>query len=234
MGLDVYKYKLIKDNPFNHVIDSTELYNACENENMTAVIFMDHQYYSHTENARLLDLFNKFDKYTGTTLITNLIDYSYYNSLYGKEIDSLDEIYGHDILDIKDLYIHDETFSKVLVKYEEDCKRNIDNEFNLLCFILKSGDEILGIHEDLLTYSRESKYLLFSSVGYARSGEFATLYDNFYGDCWYKKENTGLDMRSARHFVYPEELDELKKCFNEYSNIHEWTLNDDEIIYLNP
>lgn len=58
------------------------------------------------------------------------------------------------------------------------------------------------------------------------------LYDEFIGTCWYAGEVSELDHRLTRRVVLPNELDELKKCFDKNSNIQNITFRDNEYILL--
>lgn len=231
MGLDVYKYKVISENIFGEKIAEDELKHKCNEMNLHYVIFKYHQEYSHENNIRLLDLFVKFKDYSGTVILDDLIDYKYYDDMHSTNINELDVVYGYNMEDKHHIYSSNELFMNIYNEYKSIHEPDV---FNARCYILKCDGVIIDVVKDIKTYIDECKYILFKETAYQRSGELHSLYDNFYGDCWYKKEGTGLDMKLARHFVYPEELLELKQSFHEHSSIQSWHMEDDEVIYINP
>lgn len=233
MGLDTYKYQIVKDNQLEDNISSVDLIDSCLKNDLHYVIFSEHQEYSSENNKRLIDMFNKFKQYTKTVIITDCIDYEYYSKKHGKEITELDWAYGNSIEDKYSKYKDNAEFKKIYDEYNL-LDENDKDAFNVVLYILISNNEVVECVKDIKTCACESKYLLFEQVGYMRSGEMESLYDIFYGDCWYKKENTGLNMDDARHFVYPSELDELKLSYNKDSFIQTWDLTEDEVIYINP
>ena len=231
MGLDTYKYEVIKnDSIIKGAIQLNELVEYSQKNNLNLICYGD---FDETNN-RLNDLFDKkFANNVGKVLINNYIDYKFYNEKHNCKITWLYEVSAFN-------YHNNVINYDLLTKYPEykqliqDKFKDTSEEDDIVLSFFECDDKIVEVTDDIKLYTSESKYLLFKSVEYQRSGDTTDLYDKFYGDCWYKKENCNLNESDKRWFIYKEELDELKSCFVEGSNIRSWQLKDDEIIYLNP
>lgn len=229
MGLDVYKYEIVKnDSILTSKIASDELYKYCSENGLHSIVYSDFE-----QNKRVNDLFeHKFKKFTGTVLIDNYIDYEFYNKKHNCKITWLYEVsaycYFNKIINF-DLMMKYPQFKQLI----DDTFKDLTEDSEVVLSFLECDDKIVEVTDSIKTYTCESKYLLFKHTNYQRSGDTSDLYDKFYGDCWYKKEDCNLSHDDVRWFIYADELKELKSCFIDGSFIKEWSLNKNEIIYLN-
>jgi hypothetical protein len=230
MGLDTYKYEIVKDDEIlKSDINITQLDEYVIKHNFHLIAYDN---FDNT-NKRLNDLFdNKFVNYVGKVFIDNYIDYEFYNKKHNCKITWLYEVsaysYFNKIIDF-DLTMKYPQFKQLI----DDTFKGLTEDSEVTLSFLECDDKIVEVTDSIKTYTAESKYLLFKHTCYQRSQDKLDLYDKFYGDCWYKKENCNLSEYDKRWFIYPEDLDELKTCFNKDSYIQDWTLNENEIIYLN-
>lgn len=219
MGLDVYKLKiagwdglpLVYDEMYDHGVE------------LIVKDVYEKEYLETKNNHRLINLFERFKDHVRQVAYTT-IDYDHYTEKYGKIAVQCDSV----LFDQLDSYFEDEELTRVSTHYKY-------LKCNELVHIFGDTDgNIIGHSDNVVMITHMADSLVFRSTDYQRSNDKTDLYDKFYGDCWYKKENTGLLPENKRWFVYKDELDELKSCFIDDSYIQTWKLADDEIIYLNP
>lgn len=138
-----------------------------------------------------------------------------------------------------DVYILQPTRIKV------DLSKSVIEEYNesshyMLCSYnsLSSEEKNNRLNELFEKYSSyvveydNDRFLLTKVINSFRGGDKKSLYTSFYGDCWYKLENTGLKVIDQRHFVFYEERKELLDHFKKDANIHSLKLEHYQLYYL--
>lgn len=220
MGLDVYKLKIVRNY-------SGELTQEAINEqsNIHLIVKSEFERYLGTKNnLRLNDLFEKF-KDSVQKVLVQYYDLKYYSDKYNANIADVNYIFPDQI----DFYVNHNGFTELKGKY-----KRLDEFSTIKLLIDENGKLIYHTCKQLKMINTYQDALIFESTGYQRSGDLPELYDRFYGDCWYKKENTGLKPEDQRWFIFGSELDELKQCFIPDCKLQEWDLYSSELIYLNP
>ena len=220
MGLDVYKLKIVRNYPGELTADA-----IYDNSNLKLVIKSDFEEYLETRNnKRLNELFTKFQDGVKKVLV-KYYDLDHYSEKLGVKIDQVEHIFPSQIPQ----YVKMHGFTELDGKYQTLA------DYRMIALLMDvDGKLIHHTAKELKTADVYLDALIFEVRGYQRSCDLPALYDKFYGDCWYKKDNTGIKPEDQRWFVFGSELDELKKCFVPDCDIQEWDLYSSEVIYLNP
>lgn len=219
MGLDVYKLRIVRK--YDGVLDYSEIEDAGYHVIIKSE-FEEHMLTS--ENTNLNNLFERFADAI-VKIKTQYFDLDYYSEKYGRSVDDIHHIFKEQIEE----YITQYGYTELENQYKH---LNDDTIIHLLV----DADNKIIMHtcNDLKVKPQLLDGLIFRSLGYQRSCELPALYEKFYGDCWYKHNNTGLHAKDRRWFIDSSELDELKECFVDNCDLQNWELYSSEVIYLNP
>lgn len=228
MGLDVYVYKIVQDQ--NDIDYAMNEYRAGDSFDQLgygvyAVSRFTQSFWGCQDNIRVNDLFERFKGHIQKNMIRDAYDYPKMESLYGK----LQEF----VIDYRDSLIAE--YVDLVTDIRGDIDVNHPNNKDCDLFnIYKNVDDVYHIIStiDIPTIDIDDDVLLFKATKYCNKTHIDSIYSSFFGDCWYENDNSGLDDVDTRLFVYPEEMDELKTHFCNNSDVQNWILSDDEIVYL--
>lgn len=227
MGLDVYKYQIMTDPA--EIAEAMKEYTDCEGNDL----FIDKSHpvsrfefnLFYRNNTRTKDLFERFADHIQKHTIKDAYKHDELESLYGVRAD----------FDINQRMYLSEEYQSLLVGLRGEPDEDEPNNPDLDIFaIYKNTDGKVHVllQSDLPLHDVEDDVLFFKEVGYCRKTHKQSIYSAFIGDCWYEDDNSGLSESDVRVFVYGDEMDELKKQFDERSPVQNWTLKDDEVVYL--
>lgn len=220
MGLDVYKLKI--DRNYNGPLDAGHINDLPGYHVILKAEFQE--FLGTKDNKNLNELFEYF-KDSVKKVLVYYYDLDFYNEKFNTQIDRVDHIFPSQIPD----YIKQYNFTDLKGKY-----KNLDDLKLITLLIDKDDNLIFHTSKDIKKKEVYLDGLIFTQTAYQRSCDKPDLYDRFYGDCWYKKDDTGLSNTNVRWFVFAKDLAELKECFIKDSAIQSWDLYSSEVIYLNP
>ncbi len=93
-------------------------------------------------------------------------------------------------------------------------------------------DELFEKYSSYVVEYVNDRYLLMNVIRSFRGGDKKVYYTSFYGDCWYKVENSGLKIKDIRHFVFYEERNEFLEHFKKDAYIQLTKIEHYQLYYL--
>lgn len=227
MGLDVNVYKLITDKESIDLVMKEfiemEGYSYLDN-NVLAISFYEFNLF-YKNNKRMADLFVRFSDHTNQYVQKDVYDYKKLAELYGE----LSDLYTETRCNLSDE--HMKLCQSIRGDMDDDSPHKSEYD-NFAIYTNVNGNIHIMKPSDVPITNIDDSVLFFKEVNYCRKTHKPSIYNSFIGDCWYEDDKSGLSESDVRTIVYPEEMDELKQHFEEYSDVQKWNLNDDEIVYL--
>lgn len=227
MGLDTQVYKLMVDqDQIEHAMKQyIEMDGYSYLDHNVRVISKYEQLLWSVDNKRIIDLFEHFKDHVKQYTMKDVIDYPELAKRYGELKDfeinyrnSLSSNYAEFVKDIRGIVDENHPNDR-----SADLFNLYENSDGVIHNLSDSDIPRKDIVDDIL---------FFKETLYCRKTHKQSIYNSFIGDCWYEDDKSGLDEIDVRIFVYSHEMDELKTHFEGNSDIQNWNLTPDEIVYL--
>lgn len=232
MGLDVIKYVLISDpamikEAYAKYVE-TEGYGYFDLEDGTSIYAMSKyemgtMYYKN--NKRVVEVFEKFKDHISNRTLKNYFNLDKLTELYGERKDF--GVYDRLGIDVNKFNITPDMRGDI----DEDDPDDIDKDIFAI-WTNVDGQEFIMKQSDIETHDIVDEVLFFTETAYCRKTHEQSIYKSFIGDCWYEDDDSGLNESDVRVLVLPNELAELQQHFSKTSSVQNWTMSENEIIYL--